>query len=283
MLSRSLHIGVAACLALCALGTSSIAADRMEKLPKELKQVTLSEKPGAQLPQDKTFVDEKGRTVRLGSLFGTKPIILTFNYSNCPMLCSLQLGGLVETMLNMDWTIGKEFDIVTISLDPKEGTVRSRETKSRYLERYQRPGASEGWHFLTGNEADIKAVTDAVGFGYVYHPERNEYLHPAVLTFVSPEGKVSGYMAGVAYDPIALRDKLIIAALGDISEALAEFILSCYHYEPTTGSAVIAQKIMRYGGLIFVFGFLGALAVFGMKRSRANANAYQVGTNEDHV
>ncbi len=283
MNSRSLHIGFAACVALCALGTSGMAADRMEKLPAELEEVSLTEKPSAQVPLDTIFVDELGKSIRLANLFQNKPVILTFNYSNCPMLCSVQLGGLVDTMLNMDWAIGKQFDVITISLDPKETTARARETKSRYLERYQRPGANEGWHFLTGTEADIKAVTDAVGFGYVYHPERKEYLHPAVLTMVSPDGKVSGYMAGVQYDAIALRDKLIIAGLGDVSEGLAEFILSCYHYEATSGNGAVVQKIMRYGGLIFVLGFVGALAILGMKRSRASAKAYQVGSTADHV
>jgi protein SCO1/2 len=283
MASRLLHSGLAALITLCAFGTSASAGDRMEKLPKELSGVTLHEKLSDTVPLDTSFVDERGKPVRLGDLFSTKPVILTFNYSNCPMLCSVQLGGLVDTMLQMDWDIGKQFDIITISLDPKETTVRARETKSRYLERYERVGADENWHFLTGSEADIKTIADAVGFGYRYHPERKEYLHPAVLTLVSPRGIVSGYMAGVQYDPIDLRDKLIVASVGDVSEELAEFILSCYHYEATTGNGAIVQKIMRYGGLVFVLGFACALAIFGLKRSHAHVHAHQVGSTEDHV
>lgn len=283
MVSPLLHSGLAALLTLCALGTSASAADRMEKLPEELTGITLVEQFKAEIPLDTPFVDELGKTIRLGDLFTTKPVILTFNYSNCPMLCSVQLGGLVDTMLNMDWDIGDKFDVITISLDPKETTARARETKSRYLERYERPGAAEGWHFLTGTEADIKAITEAVGFGYRYHPERKEYLHPAVLTLVSPRGTVSGYMAGVQYDAIDLRDKLIVASVGDVSEELAAFILSCYHYEASSGNGAIVQKIMRYGGLVFLLGFVGALAIFGLKRSHENVHAHQVGSTEDHV
>ncbi len=255
----------------------------MEKLPEELKEVTLTEKPSAELPLDSIFIDELGKEIRLGDLFHNKPVILTFNYSDCPMLCSVQLGGLVDTMLNMEWDIGKKFDVITIGLNPKETTARARETKARYLERYERPGASEGWHFLTGSEESIKAVAESVGFGYVYHPKKKEYLHPAVLTLVSPQGKVSGYMAGVQYDAIDLRDKLILAGLGDISEGLAEFVLSCYHYEAATGNGVAVQKIMRWGGLVFVVGFFGALGLYGMKRSRGNVHAYQAGSSSEHV
>jgi protein SCO1/2 len=270
-------------IALCAYSTSAAAGDRMEKLPAELSGVTLTESLKSELPLDTPLVDERGQTVALRDLFRNKPVILTFNYSNCPMLCSVQLGGLVDTMLNMEWNIGDNFDVITISLDPNESTVRSRETKSRYLERYDRSGADEGWRFLTGSESDVKAIADAVGFGYRYHPERKEYLHPAVLTLVSPRGVVSGYMAGVQYDPIVLRDKLVVASVGDISEGLTEFILSCYHYEATTGNGAIVQKVMRYGGLVFVLGFVGVLAIFGFKRSHGPVHAHQVGSTEDHV
>ncbi len=281
--SPLLHSGGVAVIALCAYSTTAAAGDRMEKLPAELAGVTLTERHNNELPLATPLVDELGQTVALGDLLGTKPVILTFNYSNCPMLCSVQLGGLVDSMLNMDWNIGEHFDVITISLDPNESTARARETKSRYLERYDRAGADEGWHFLTGREADVRAIADAVGFGYRYHPERKEYLHPAVLTLVSPRGTVSGYMAGVQYDAIDLRDKLVVASVGDVSEALTDFILSCYHYEATTGRGLIVQKIMRYGGLVFVLGFVGVLAIFGHRRSHKPVHAHQLGSTEDHV
>lgn len=278
-----LHSALAALITLCFAGSSALAADRMEKLPAELRDVTLSEKLSAALPVDTPFVDERGQTIRLGDLITTKPVILTFNYSDCPMLCSLQLDGLVDGMLNMEWEIGVEFEVITISLDPNESTARATETKARYLERYERAGAKSGWHFLTGREADIKKVAEAVGFGYRYHAERKEYLHPAVLTLISPRGKVSGYMSGVQYEADDLRDRLVVASVGDVSKGLAEFILSCYHYESATGNGAIVQKIMRYGGLVFVLGFVGALAIFRLKRSREDARAHQVGSTEDHV
>ena len=264
---------------LCA--SRAAVADRMEKLPEELEGVTLVQKLSAALPAA-SFTDEAGETVQIRDLISDKPIILSFNYSNCPMLCSVQLGGLVDTMLEMEWSIGQEYEVITISLEPKEATARSLETKSRYLERYRRPGAAAGWHFLTGSEENIRAVAAAVGFGYRYHPKTKEFLHPAVLTLISPEGKVSSYQEGVKFDPITLRDKLVVAGLGDVSQEMIDLVLSCYHYKPKTGSAAIATKVMRYGGLIFVVGFAFALAILRLKRSHEVVHVHQ-GSTEDHV
>jgi len=265
------------------LAASSAGADRMEKLPKELEGVTLVEKSAAQIPLGATFTNERGQSIALRDLFGSKPVILTFNYSNCPMLCSLQIDGLVDSMLNMDWKVGNEFEVITISLDPNEKTVRARETKDRYLDRYDHPDADLGWHFLTGTEEQIRSVADSVGFGYRYHPGRKEYLHPAVLTFVSPNGKVSGYMAGLEYDPVKVGDRLYVARLGQISEPFAEFLLSCYHYEAGKGNGAIVQKIMSAGAFVFVLGLMGAFAVFRFKRSHNLVHTHQVGSSEDHV
>lgn len=279
-----LHSAVLLSLLLVGSGVAN-AADRMEPTPVELEAVDVQEKLGADLPLDAAFVDENGKPVQLADYIGSKPIILTFNYSNCPMLCSVQLGGLVDAMLQMQWDLGTQYEIITISLDPNESASRAQDTKANYLERYTRKGAAEGWHFLRGSQESIERVAEAVGFGYHYFEPRAEYLHPAVLILVSPQAHVSTYIYGTLYDPIVLRDKLVGAAVGETSEALARFILSCYHYSAPKGNGAIVAKIMRYGGLVFVFGFVGALAMFGRRRAheQATADVHQIGSSEDHV
>tara|TARA_R110002096_G_scaffold171490_4_gene344516 strand:+ start:149856 stop:150734 length:879 start_codon:yes stop_codon:yes gene_type:complete len=284
--------------ALCALALLGAligdvaAADRIEPTPAELESVDVQEKLGASVPLSTEFVDADDKTVRLADVIGSKPVILTFNYSNCPMLCSVQLGGLVNTMTEMDWDIGSQFDVITISLDPSETREQAAKTRDRYIEQYGREGAFENWTFLTGTKENVDAVTNAVGFGYTYHEGRKEYLHPAVLTLVSPRGKVSTYIYGVSYDPNNLRDKLLLAGIGETSEAAARFILSCYHYDAPTGNGAIVANIMSVGGLVFVIGFAGAIAIWRRRQHLEveelhaevlHPHAHQVGSTEDHV
>ncbi|HTE53358.1 MAG TPA: SCO family protein [Kofleriaceae bacterium] len=249
-----------------------------EPAPDEMKGVELVEHLGARLPLDLDFIDETGAPIRLGSLFGDdKPVILTFNYSNCPMLCSVQLGGLVETMTKLKWSAGKEFRVITIGLDPTEGHRRAMETKMSYLGRYRRPTADEGWRFLTGTEATVKALADAVGFGYHRNPATGDYLHPAVITLVSPKGVVASYMYGIAYEPGALTLLLGAAQHGTLTESARKFLLACFHYETKKGAAATAQRVMQLGGLLFVGGLL---AVFGTRAARARARRARERTPE---
>ncbi len=284
MSSRIVHSALCALLTLCCLGGGAFAGDRMDRGPAELEGVGLTEKLGDALPLFAEFSDESGKKIRLGDLINDKPVILTFNYSNCPMLCSVQLGGLVDVMIKMDWSIGDEFEVITIGLDPDESMERAATTKEQYLERYGRKGAGseKGWHFLRGDASSIKLLADSVGFGYRYYPQRKEYLHPAVMTFVSPRGSVSGYMYGIKFNESEIQDKLIVANTGDISESLTQFILSCYHLESGTGNG-IAAGVMKYGGLLFLIGFAFAMAIFGIKRSAKKARGQSLGSIRDHV
>ncbi len=282
MSSRIVHSALCALLTLCCLGSEAFAGDRMDRGPAELEGVDLVEKLGDDIPLYTEFTDESGKKIRLADLVNDKPVILTFNYSNCPMLCSVQIGGLVDAMIKMDWTIGNEFEVITIGLDPEESMERAATTKEQYLERYGRTGAAKGWHFLRGDASSIKLLADSVGFGFRYHPQRKEYLHPAVMTFVSPRGSVSGYMYGVKFNESEIRDKLIVASTGDISESLTQFILSCYHLESGTGNG-IAAGVMKYGGLLFLIGFAFAMAIFGIKRSTKKARGQSLGSIRDHV
>ncbi len=277
------HRALCAFAILICISGSAVAGNRMERPPKELEGVDLTEKLGATIPLYAEFVDETDTKVRIADLLGQRPVILTFNYSNCPMLCSVQLGGLVDALIKMKMSVGEEFDIITIGLDPNEDVARSVNTKEGYLERYERPSAPKGWHFLRGNASSIKLLADSVGFGFRYYPQRNEYLHPAVLSFISPQGKVSGYTYGVKYDENELTAKLIAAQTEALTKSVTQFILSCYHLEPRTGNGAVVAKIMQYGGLLFLIGGAFAAAVFGIKRSQMNAQAHQIGSKEDHV
>jgi protein SCO1/2 len=232
------------------------------------------EKLGAALPLDLTFTDETGAPVRLGSLFADgKPVILTFNYSSCPLLCSVQLGGLVDVLNKLEWSAGKQFRIVTIGLDPNEGHRRAMETKLAYLARYRRPTADEGWRFLTGTEAAIGATARAVGFGYRKHPTRDQYLHPAVLMLMSPRGTVSSYLYGVSYEPGPLGVLLAAARLGTVSQSARKFLLACFHYEAPAGASAAAMRVMRVSALVFV---AIMLAAFGVRAARARSRRVPV-------
>ncbi len=290
MLLTISHRALCALILLGALIGDVAAADRIEPTPHELEEVDVHEKLGATVPLDLEFVDADGKTVRLADLIGDKPVILTFNYSNCPMLCSVQLGGLVNTLTQMEWSVGEQFEIITISLDPSETRKRAAETRDRYIANYGRDGAFQHWKFLTGTKENVDAVADAVGFGYTFHEGRKEYLHPAVLTLVSPNAKVSTYIYGVSYDPENLRDKLLLAGIGETSEAAAKFILSCYHYDAPTGNGAIVANIMSVGGFVFVLGAVGALAIWRRRRhleelhvEALQSHTHQLGSTEDHV
>lgn len=247
---------------------------RMEPLPRQLNGVGIEERLEAAIPRDLEFTSAEGERVTLGQLIdGEKPVLLTLNYSNCPMLCSLMLNGLVDGLEQMEWTIGKEFEIITVSLDPEESHERALSTKERYLSDYGRDEAmvASGWHFLVGEEANIRALADAVGFGYRYSEEREEYLHAAALMVLTPEAEVSRYLYGITYSPATVRLSLAEASDGKFASTIDQLILFCFHYDETEGRyAPVARNIMMLGGAITVLLlglFLGGFWVKEARRS----------------
>jgi protein SCO1/2 len=215
-------------IVLLASAGSAWAEDRREPLPEELDGVGITEHPDALLPLERPFVDQDGRQVTLGDYFGHgRPVVLTLNYSSCPMLCNVQRNGLLEVLEKLDMTAGREFDIVTISIDPNETPLRAHQTRSLTLKSYGRPQAANGWHFLTGTEENIKAVAQAVGFGYRFVPSRQEFAHSAALILCTPEGHVGRYLYGVKYEPQTLRLSLLETAQGKIGSTLDQIILYC--------------------------------------------------------
>jgi protein SCO1/2 len=220
--------------------------DRTEALPERLEKVDVVEHTGAQLPLDLEFVDSTGAVVRLRDYFdGHRPVLLTFNYSDCPMLCSIQLNHLVHGLRGVDKTAGNEFQILTLSIDPKETPERSAESKLRYLGDYGRPEAAKGWHFLT-SPTNTRVVADAVGFEYSYNEARKEWLHAATMILATPDGRVARYLYGLDYAPQTLELSLIEASDGKIATTVDQILLYCFHYDATEGRyAPVAMNIMR--------------------------------------
>ena len=246
---------------------------RTEALPKRLNGIDVAEHPGDALPLRLGFADTSGRRVSLGDYFRDDlPVIVTLNYSNCPMLCSLMLNGLVEGLKQVDLTVGKDYRIVTVSLDPRESWQTAQRTQDRYTKQYGRPGAKKGWEFLTGSEANIKALAAALGVSYGYNEERDEYVHPASLAIATPDGRIGRYLYGVEYHPKTLRLSLIETSQGKIGTTVDHFILYCFHYDETEGRyAPVAMNIMRVAAgtaAILLGGLLVSLWRLDLRKKR---------------
>ena len=258
------------CLVLFLAVAGPAQAQLLQDQPEDLEGVDVVERLSETLPLDLEFKNERGRTIRLGDYFGKeRPVILVLAYYECPMLCSLVLNGMAKGLKGLDWVPGEKFEIVTVSIDPREGPDLARFKKQEYLRELKLPGAEQGWHFLTGKESDVRALADAVGFKYRYVKARDEYAHPAVLTLSTPEGVISRYLYGIKFEPRDLRLSLVEASEGKVGSTLDRFLLYCYHYDATAGRyAPVAKNIMRVGGALTVLVLGGALLVFWARELR---------------
>jgi protein SCO1/2 len=227
-----------------------VHAQLADQVPAVLEEVGVEEHLDAKLPLDLEFRDENGTVVRLGDYFdGERPVILTLNYYKCPMLCGLQLNGVVDGLMELDWTPGQEFEMVTVSINPLETPALATDKKQNYLKKYGRPSAASGWHFLTGREPEIRQLASTLGFGYTYDKETGEYAHAAAIFFSTPDGRVARYLYGIEYPPKRLRLALLEASAGEIGSTLDQIILYCYHYDPSSRRySPVAMNIMRLGG-----------------------------------
>jgi protein SCO1 len=257
-------------LALLSSLAPSARADRTEPPPPELVDVGVTESIGAPLPLALPFVDSDGGKTTLGAYFdGKRPVILTFNYSDCPMLCSVQLNGLVDAIRAMPWDLGKQYQIVTVTIDPLETPIRASLTKEKYLKVYNRPGSAAGWHFLTGSEENIKKAAATVGFRYNYVAKSKQFVHVAALILCTPDGRVARYLGGVLYNPQTLRLSLVEASEGKVGSLADQFFLSCFHYDADAGRyGPFAMGIMRIGGAVTLVVLGGVLGVFWMRERR---------------
>jgi protein SCO1/2 len=259
----ALWIGVAAVSASAKPVPPSERKERQEPLPKRLDGIDVVEHLDTELPKHVEFYDEHGRRVKLGDYFdGKLPVIVTLNYSGCPMLCSLILNGLVDGLKQVKWTAGKDFRILTVSIDPAETPEISLRTKQRYVESYGRPEAREGWHFLTGSPANVRAIADVIGFKYGYNEKRKEYVHPAAITLVTPSGRIARYLYGIEFLERTLSWSLVEASEGKIGTTVDRLLLYCFHYDSSEGRyAPVAINVMRLGGSLTAVLLGGLLTV----------------------
>ncbi len=243
-------------------GDKQQGENRGDELPTVLKKVGVAQHLNQQLPLDATFMDEKGATVRLGAYFGKKPALLSLVYFNCPMLCSEELDGVTSALEMVRLNPGTDFNVLIISIDPTDTPEMAAKKKAFYLKRYGRPETAAGWHFLTGKQAAIDSVTDAVGFGYVKVPgpdgTLSQFAHASSLEVVTTGGKLAQYYLGVEYSPKDVLLGLIEASGNKIGSPVANILTYCYHYDPQTNKhSLIVARVVQLGGMMTMAGLGG--------------------------
>jgi protein SCO1/2 len=253
--------------------TAETPGDAASAKPGILSKIGIDQRLNAQVPLDLPFVEESGREVRLGEFFGKRPVILALVYYECPMLCTQVLNGLVSALGTLTFDVGREFDVVAVSINPREGPGLASQKKSAYLERYGRPNTAAGWHFLTGREENIQRLAEVVGFRYAYDAEIGQYAHGAGVEVLTPRGVVSRYFYGIEYSPRDLRLGVIEASEERIGTPVDDVLLLCFHYDPATGKyGAAALGLVRIGAVLTLVAFLTFLVV-SLRRERRNERA----------
>lgn len=234
--------------------------------PKILRDVGFDQRLGERVPLDAFFRDEAGRTVRLGDYFGSRPVVLSLAYYECPMLCTVTLNGLASALDVVSFDPGREFEVVTVSFEPKETPALAAAKKAAYLERYKRPGAGAAWHFLTGDADEIRRLTDAVGFRYAWDEVTKQYAHASGVMVLTADGRLARYLYGVEYAPKDLRLAIYEAAQGKILSPVDRLLLYCYHYDPELGRyGATVMGTLRVAAVLTLLG-VGALLLVLRKR-----------------
>jgi len=238
-------------------------------LPKALREVGIDQKLNEQLPLDLVFRNEKGESVRLGDYFGKKPVVLSLVYYQCPMLCNQVLNGMVTAFKVMSFRAGEEFDVVTVSFDPRENpslAAAKKKTYVDYLPEAKHGSATNGWHFLTGDEASINEITEAIGFRFNFDEATNQFAHGSAIYVATPQGKLARYFYGIEYSPKDLRLGLVEASENKIGSPVDQLLLYCYHYDPTTGKyGAVVMNMVRLGGIATL---IAMVALFFIMRRR---------------
>jgi protein SCO1/2 len=263
------YMAICSCLSSILLALPAEAHhEEGHRAPGILASIAFEQRLNAQVPTDLAFRDVAGQTVQLRDYLGHKPVILTLNYYNCPMLCPLVLEGLLRSLRVLSFNIGEQFDVVTVSIDPRETPALAAATKARYVRDYGRPGVAAGWHFLTGDEAPIQSLAQAVGFHYAYDAARGEYAHAAGLMILTSQGKISRYMYGIEFSPRDLRLALVEAATDTIGSPVDQLLLFCYHYDPATGRyTLMVTRALQLASMATVLCLAGFVAVM-VRRDR---------------
>lgn len=240
-----------------------------------LKKVDIEQRLNNQIPLDLKFRDETGREVRLAEYFGKgRPVALTLVYYECPMLCNQVLNGAVGAFQSLSFTAGKEFEVVTVSFDPREGSDLAARKKESYLRRYKREGAERGWHFLTGDKSSIDALAESVGFRYAWDEQSQQFAHASALMVATPQGRLSHYFYGIDYAPKDLRLALVEASEGKVGSPVDSLLLFCYHYDPAAGRFAPVMGVLRAAGVLTVAGLV-AFILYLRRKSRRREEVWE--------
>jgi protein SCO1/2 len=250
-------------------GESAVSMTAEQK-PKEFEGVGITEKLGEQVDLSLKVKNEKGETVALSSFFdGTHPVILSPVYFQCPGLCNFHLNGLTDTLKTLDWSIGNKFTVVSLSFDPRETPEMAAAKKQSYLKIYSRPGTENGWHFVTADEATIKAITNSVGFKYKWVPETKEWAHASAAIVLTPDGKISRYLHGILFEKNTIKLALGDATGGRIGSLVDQMVWYCFHYDPHQSKYTLyAFRVMQIAAAIFVLVLAALLGSFWFRARR---------------
>jgi len=242
-------------------------------LPAPLREIGFDQNLDQRIPLDTEFIDESGRTVPLSTYFGKRPVVLLFAYYECPMLCTQVINGLASALNVISLQPGQDFEIVTVSFDPRDTPASAAAKKSHYIERYNRPGAADSWHFLTGKQESITRLTKAAGFRYVWDAPTNQFAHPSGVIVLTPDGRLSRYLFGIEYGPRDLRLGIVEASEGKVGTPADALLLYCYHYDPMTGRyGIVIMRVLRLAGVLTLFG-IGLFITVMVRRERRSARA----------
>jgi protein SCO1/2 len=283
-----LVVTIAAAVALASLrafaqGSGPLAQGPVLLPPSQIvEKVGVDQKLNAQVPLDLVFRDEAGKEVKLGDYFGRRPVVLALVYYECPMLCTMTLNGLVKSFKPLGFEIGKEFEVVTVSFDPRETPELAAKKKATYIQSFGKPQAAAGWHFLTGQEPSIRALTDAVGFRYIYDERSQQYAHASAIMVITPSGKVSRYFYGLEYSTRDLKLGLMEASderIGTLADAIQ---LLCFHYDPTTAKYGWAVMGILRAAAVLTMAALGTFMFVSIRREKRAAAMRQATATEAH-
>jgi len=240
--------------------------------PPILREVSIAQRLNEPIPPDIIFRDEDGEAVHLGDYFGKKPIVLSLVYFDCPALCTEVLNGELRTMKAISLDLGKDFDAITVSFEPKDMPALAKAKRDVYAGQYGRPGAARNWHFLTGEQASIDALTQAAGFHYAYDSASRQYAHAAAILVLTPHGRIARYFYGVTYPARDFRLGLVEASEGKIGTPTDHALLYCYQYDPMTGKyGLIVMNVVRAAGLLTLL-VLGIFMFVMFRRERNHPN-----------
>jgi protein SCO1 len=244
----------------------------VQQPPAALQDVRVDQRLGEQVPLDLTFHDEAGNTIKLGDLFQGRPVVLALVYYQCTMLCPMVLNGMERSFQGLSLNIGKDYDVIAVSFDPRDTPAQSVAQKQTYLKEYNRAGAERGWHFLTGDEANIRKLADAVGFHYTYDPATKQYGHAAALMVLTPQGKLARYFYGIDYAGRDLRLALVDASAGKVGTFVDQVLLYCFHYDPIRGKyGLVITRVIRLAGAATVLALAGFIGLMLWREKRWKA------------